>query len=153
MKHLRILLPAAALLAVLCAGCAAPAGETAPTPSPEPVATLAPAETPEPASAGPEAESGDAAAPAAGSYTYTDPEVGASTWVLTLRDNGTFTLREDREDGTSALHTGESWVANPDGTVTCGPTDIWPVWFSFDGGCSTWTLEPDGTCCPVVSES
>lgn len=106
MKHLRILLPAAVLLAALFAGCAAPAGETAPTPSPEPVATSVPAETPDPSDSGTETGSQESIPPAAGSYAYTDPDDGTA-WTLTLRENGTFTLREDREDGTSALHTGE----------------------------------------------
>lgn len=152
MKHLQIFLLAVVLLAVLCAGCAAPAQETAPTPSPEPVATSVPAETPDPSDSGTETGSQESIPPAAGSYAYTDPDDGTA-WTLTLRENGTFTLREDREDGTSALHTGESWAVNPDGSVTCGPTDIWQVWFSFSGGCSTWTVGTGGMCQPVPPEA
>ena len=46
-------------------------------------------------------------------------------------------------------HPGESWITEDDGTVTCGPTDIYDAEFAFALGCSRWTISGK-TCKPVM---
>lgn len=128
---------------------AAPAGETAAPPAtaqaaPEPTAEPAASLAPEPAG-----ESGDTSATAeavpavaAGTYTYDSPE---GTWKLQLRADGLFTLTGP--DGMP--HTGEGWITEADGTVSCGPTDIYDEDFAFNGGCSRWSIAGSG-CVPVI---
>ena len=106
-----------------------------PTPTPEPTPTEAPTPTPTP--------EGPTPTPVApGKYTYS---VLDGTWTLQLRKDGLFVLT----DPAGMQHAGESWITEPDGTVTCGPTDIWEQEFAFAGGCSRWTISGK-TCQPVV---
>ena len=114
---------------------AAPAPTEAPTPTPEPPSepTPAPTETPEP---------GPTATPVApGTYVWNGPE---GKWTVQLRADGLFTLT----DPSGAPHTGEGWTTEPDGTVLCGPTDIYYESFAFDGGCSRWTVQGQ-SCAPA----
>lgn len=153
------------------AACSAPSGAAAPavtavTAAPAPAETAAPAAETAPATAAPAAETpAPTAAPAAsdgpspsvvaktaiggraGTFTFDE---GGTVWTLTLRENGTYTLQEARADKTTALHTGESWLVNADGSVTCGPTDIWKASFSVNDGGSEWVLYSDGTCSPII---
>lgn len=157
------------LAAALLSGCGSsakalepmpPVSATAapPSPTPEPTREPTPEPTREPTpipeedaeSPSPEAENtaeptpaGPTATPvAAGKYTY---KAKNGTWTLQLRKDGLFLLTGP--DGVQ--HAGESWVTEPDGTVTCGPTDIWEEEFSFDEGCSRWTVKGK-TCQPVI---
>lgn len=103
---------------------AAPAGEVAAQPSAEPVAM---ADT----------------TVAAGVYTY---ETADTVWTLTLRESGPYTLQKAGD----IPHTGEAWVAEADGTVSCGPTDLWNESFADANGCSRWVLYLDGRCEPMI---
>jgi len=119
----------------------APTEAPAPEPTAEPTAipTEAPTEAPtaEPTAA-------PAAAPVeSGTYVW---QGEGGTWTVALRDSGLFTLT----DPAGGIHTGEGWSDNGDGTVTCGPTDIYEADFSFSGGCSRWAIEPGGSCRPVA---
>ena len=107
------------------------------TPEPTPEPTPAPTATPEPTPEGP-----TPTPVAAGSYTYKSAK---GTWKLQLRDDGLFTLTDP--DG--GVHTGESWITDTDGTVLCGPTDIYFEDFAFSGGCSRWTVSGKN-CSPVM---
>ena len=112
-----------------------PIPTSAPTPTPAPTATpeLTPAPTPE----------GPTPTPVApGKYTYKGKN---GTWTLHLRDDHLFVLR----DPAGNEHSGESWITEPDGTVTCGPTDIWEEDFALAYGTSRWTISGK-TCKPVV---
>ena len=80
---------------------------------------------------------------AAGVYTY---ETADALWTLTLRDNGPYTLQKEGD----TPHTGEAWVPEADGTVSCGPTDLWTESFADANGCSRWVLYPDGRCEPLI---
>ena len=121
---------------------AAPTEAPTPTPSPSPTAapTTSPTATPEPTE---EPTPSPTSAPpvACGVYTYYSEQ---GEWKLDLRDNGLFTLTDP--DG--APHTGEGWTTETDGTVSCGPTDIYTVSFAFNGGCSRWSISGN-TCTPV----
>lgn len=122
-----------------------PTPEETPAAAPEPEGTDAPApetETPEP-DATPDPAAPAATAVPAGVYTWTAPE---GKWTLQLRDDQLFSLIDP--DG--GVHTGEGWSTNPDGTVSCGPTDIADQPFSFDGGSSRWVVEGK-TCHPAES--
>ena len=103
---------------------AAPAGEVAVQPSAEPVAM---ADT----------------TVAAGVYTY---ETADTVWTLTLRESGPYTLQKEGD----VPHTGEAWAAEADGTVSCGPTDLWNESFADANGCSRWVLFLDGRCEPMI---
>jgi len=123
---------------------AAPATQSAPAEaSAAPEQTIpeqtAPAETAAPA------ESADTSAltAAPGVYTYQSPD---ALWTLTLRDNGPYTLQKDGD----IPHTGEAWAPNEDGTISCGPTDLWTEVFADSNGCSRWSLYSDGRCEPVI---
>ena len=115
---------------------AAPAGEVAAQPSTEPA---------EEATAQPSAESAAMAdtTVAAGVYTY---ETADTVWTLTLRESGPYTLQKAGD----IPHTGEVWVAEADGTVSCGPTDLWNESFADANGCSRWVLYLDGRCEPMI---
>ncbi|MBR6113821.1 MAG: hypothetical protein IKQ10_01430, partial [Oscillospiraceae bacterium] len=77
----------------------------------------------------------------AGTYTY---NVTKGTWKLQLRDDGLFVLTDP--DGNQ--HSGEGWLTEPDGTVSCGPTDIYEADFAFAAGCSRWKISGK-SCKPV----
>ena len=64
---------------------------------------------------------------------------------LTLRNDGLFVLTDPK----GFQHPGESWITEDDGTVTCGPTDIYDAEFAFALGCSRWTISGK-TCKPVM---
>ena len=98
-----------------------------PTPTATPTPTPAPTETPE---------------PTAGTYTYVDADGGE--WKLELRNDGLFTITDP--DGKP--HTGEGWSTAADGSVHCGPTDIYFAPFAFNGGCSRWKISGN-TCTPL----
>ena len=103
-----------------------------PTETPEPTAEPTPAEpTPTPAPPVP-----------AGTYTYVDADGGE--WKLELRNDGLFTITDP--DGKP--HTGEGWSTAADGSVHCGPTDIYFAPFAFNGGCSRWKISGN-TCTPL----
>ena len=108
-----------------------------PTPTPTAVPTHTPLPTPTPA---PEGPTPTPVAP--GKYTYS---VLDGTWTLQLRGDGLFVLT----DPAGQQHSGESWITEPDGTVTCGPTDIWEEEFAFAGGCSRWSISGKN-CKPVI---
>ena len=78
----------------------------------------------------------------AGTYTYVDADGGE--WKLELRDDGLFTITDP--DGKP--HTGEGWSTAADGSVHCGPTDIYFAPFAFNGGCSRWKISGN-TCTPL----
>lgn len=78
-----------------------------------------------------------------GVYTYQSPD---ALWTLTLRDNGPYTLQKAGD----TPHTGEAWAPNGDGTISCGPTDLWTEAFADSNGCSRWSLYPDGRCEPII---
>ena len=117
-----------------------------PTPTPEPTATPTPAptETPEPTAEPTPAEPTPTPAPPvpAGTYTYVDADGGE--WKLELRNDGLFTITDP--DGKP--HTGEGWSTAADGSVHCGPTDIYFAPFAFNGGCSRWKISGN-TCTPL----
>ena len=125
---------------------AAPTLTPAPTPAPTatPAPTPAPTETPEPTPEPPPAEPPPTPAPPvpAGTYTYADADGGE--WKLELRDDGLFTITDP--DGKP--HTGEGWSTAADGSVHCGPTDIYFAPFAFNGGCSRWKIS-GSTCTPL----
>ena len=108
-----------------------------PEPTPEPTEAPTPEPTPEPTPAGP-----TPTPVAAGTYTYEGPK---GKWTVDLRDDGLFTLT----DPEGRFHTGEGWVTEADGTVTCGPTDIYFEEFAFNGGCSRWSVSGK-KCTPVI---
>ncbi len=110
-----------------------PTAEPTPEPTPEPTSEPTPEPTAEPSPAGP-----TPTPVAPGNYTYASPK---GTWTVQLRADGLFTL----VDPDGGLHTGEGWVTEADGTVTCGPTDIYFEEFAFNGGCSRWIVT--GTEC------
>ena len=118
----------------------APTEAPTPTPTPEPTETPAPTETPEPTPAEPTPT--PAPPVPAGTYTYVDADGGE--WKLELRDDGLFTITDP--DGKP--HTGEGWSTAADGSVHCGPTDIYFAPFAFNGGCSRWKISGN-TCTPL----
>lgn len=118
---------------------AAPGETAAPAVTQSPVETTAAPVESISAPAGQEAM----AQPAPGVYTYQSP---TAVWTLTLRENGPYTLQKEGD----FPHTGESWAPNSDGTISCGPTDLWNEDFADDYGCTNWTLYPDGRCEPVL---
>ena len=65
-------------------------------------------------------------------------------WKLELRNDGLFTITDP--DGKP--HTGEGWSTAADGSVHCGPTDIYFAPFAFNGGCSRWKISGN-TCTPL----
>ncbi len=77
----------------------------------------------------------------AGTY-YVDADGGE--WKLELRNDGLFTITDP--DGKP--HTGEGWSTAADGSVHCGPTDIYFAPFAFNGGCSRWKISGN-TCTPL----
>ena len=112
----------------------------APTEAPTPTPTPAPTETPAPTAAEPTPT--PAPPVPAGTYTYVDADGGE--WKLELRDDGLFTITDpDRKP-----HTGEGWSTAADGSVHCGPTDIYFAPFAFNGGCSRWKISGN-TCTPL----
>ena len=115
-----------------------------PEPTPEPTPTPAPTETPEPTAEPTPAEPTPTPAPPvpAGTYTYVDADGGE--WKLELRNDGLFTITDP--DGKP--HTGEGWSTAADGSVHCGPTDIYFAPFAFNGGCSRWKISGN-TCTPL----
>ena len=133
-------LAAAILIAALgilsaCGTSAAP--ETTPLPTSEPTAVPTAEPTPEPT------EAPTPAPPVpAGTYTYVDADGGE--WKLELRNDGLFTITDP--DGKP--HTGEGWSTAADGSVHCGPTDIYFAPFAFNGGCSRWKISGN-TCTPL----
>ena len=135
-------LAAAILIAALgilsaCGTSAAP--ETTPLPTSEPTAVPTAEPTPEPT----EAPTPTPAPPVpAGTYTYVDADGGE--WKLELRNDGLFTITDP--DGKP--HTGEGWSTAADGSVHCGPTDIYFAPFAFNGGCSRWKISGN-TCTPL----
>ena len=137
-------LAAAVLIAALgiLSACGAPAASL---PTSEP--TAAPTLTPEPTEAPtptPTAEPTPTPAPPvpAGTYSYVDADGGE--WKLELRDDGLFTITDP--DGKP--HTGEGWSTAADGSVHCGPTDIYFAPFAYNGGCSRWSVT-GSTCQPL----
>lgn len=112
----------------------------APTEAPTPTPTPAPTETPAPTAAEPTPT--PAPPVPAGTYTYVDADGGE--WKLELRDDGLFTITDP--DGKP--HTGEGWSTAADGSVHCGPTDIYFAPFAFNGGCSRWKISGN-TCKPL----
>ena len=112
----------------------------APTEAPTPTPTPAPTETPAPTAAEPMPT--PAPPVPAGTYTYVDADGGE--WKLELRDDGLFTITDP--DGKP--HTGEGWSTAADGSVHCGPTDIYFAPFAFNGGCSRWKISGN-TCTPL----
>ena len=120
--------------------------DSAPTPTPTatPTPTPAPTETPEPTAEPTPAEPTPTPAPPvpAGTYTYVDADGGE--WKLELRNDGLFTITDP--DGKP--HTGEGWSTAADGSVHCGPTDIYFAPFAFNGGCSRWKISGN-TCTPL----
>ena len=80
---------------------------------------------------------------APGVYTY---ETADSLGTLTLRETGPYTLQKEGD----APHTGEAWAPEADGTVSCGPTDLWTESFADANGCSRWVLYVDGRCEPLI---
>jgi len=150
MKH-RMFPLLCAGLCLLFAGCAEketpPPADIPTAPISTPAPTEAPAETAVPVeTAAPTAAAQETAVflPVPGVYTYSAED---ALWTLTLRDSGPYTLQKEGD----IPHTGESWAVNEDGTVSCGPTDLWNEAFADGYGCSTWTLFPDGRCEPVIS--
>ena len=69
---------------------------------------------------------------------------GVGEWKLELRNDGLFTITDP--DGKP--HTGEGWSTAADGSVHCGPTDIYFAPFAFNGGCSRWKISGN-TCTPL----
>ena len=138
-------------LCLLFAGCAEkeapPAADIPTAPISTPAPTEAPAETAPPVeTAAPTADTQETTVffPAPGVYTY---EAEGVRWTLTLRESGPYTLQKEGD----FPHTGESWAVNEDGTVSCGPTDLWNEAFADSYGCRNWTVYADGRCEPVIS--
>ena len=123
---------------------AEPTEAPTPTPTATPTPTPAPTETPEPTAEPTPAEPTPTPAPPvpAGTYTYVDADGGE--WKLELRNDGLFTITDP--DGKP--HTGEGWSTAADGSVHCGPTDIYFAPFAFNGGCSRWKISGN-TCTPL----
>lgn len=119
---------------------ATPTPVPTPTPTPEPTPTATPEPTAEPTPAEPTPT--PAPPVPAGTYTYTDADGGE--WKLELRDDGLFTITDP--DGKP--HTGEGWSTAADGSVHCGPTDIYFAPFAFNGGCSRWKISGNA-CTPM----
>lgn len=152
----KILFAGLALVCLLFTGCGkgeeTPAAQipTPPTDAPAYTApaevtaapTDAPAVTAEPSTAPEETGKSLAAYAEPGAYTYQSPD---GLWTLTLRDNGPYTLQKEGD----FPHTGESWAVGDDGSIHCGPTDLWTETFADGDGCSRWVLSPDGRCEPV----
>lgn len=115
-----------------------------PTAEPTPTPTPTPSPTPEPTAEPTPAEPTPTPAPPvpAGTYTYVDAAGGE--WKLELRDDGLFTVTDP--DGKP--HTGEGWSTAADGSVHCGPTDIYFAPFAYNGGCSRWSVT-GSTCQPL----
>ena len=132
---------AAQTMAPTAAPTEAPSAEPTAAPADTPAPTAAPTDTPEPT---PEpTPAGPTPTPvAAGTYTYKGPK---GTWKLQLRDDDIFVLTDP--DGTP--HSGEGWSTDTDGTVLCGPTDIYFEEFAFGGGCSRWIISGK-SCTPVM---
>ena len=120
----------------------APTEAPTPTPTPAPTAEPTPAPTETPASTAAEPTPTPAPPVPAGTYTYVDADGGE--WKLELRDDGLFTITDP--DGKP--HTGEGWSTAADGSVHCGPTDIYFAPFAFNGGCSRWKISGN-TCTPL----
>lgn len=116
----------------------------APTPEPTPAPTAEP--TPEPTAKpipDPTAEPKYVLPGKAGIYTYkVSPD---EEWTLDLRNNAPYTLTDP--DGVP--HTGESWEIQADGTVLCSATDLYDVFFAFDGGCTHWYFQDGNKCTPI----
>ena len=121
---------------------AAPTETPAPTAEPTPAPTETPAPTGTPAPTAAEPTPTPAPPVPAGTYTYVDADGGE--WKLELRDDGLFTITDP--DGKP--HTGEGWSTAADGSVHCGPTDIYFAPFAFNGGCSRWKISGN-TCTPL----
>lgn len=115
-----------------------PVPTASPTPTPTPTATPEP--TPEPTPAEPTPT--PAPPVPAGTYSYADADGGE--WKLELRDDGLFTITDP--DGKP--HTGEGWSTAADGSVHCGPTDIYFAPFAYNGGCSRWSVT-GSRCTPL----
>ena len=115
-----------------------------PTAEPTPTPTPTPSPTPEPTAEPTPAEPTPTPAPPvpAGTYSYVDADGGE--WKLELRDDGLFTITDP--DGKP--HTGEGWSTAADGSVHCGPTDIYFAPFAYNGGCSRWSVT-GSTCQPL----
>ena len=65
-------------------------------------------------------------------------------------ENGCLSYMESEVTGPEGTqHSGESWITEADGTVTCGPTDIWEEDFSLSYGTSRWKISGK-TCKPVT---
>ena len=136
-----------AALGILSACGTSAAPETTPLPTSEPTAVPTAEPTPEPTEAPtptPTATPTPTPAPPvpAGTYTYVDADGGE--WKLELRNDGLFTITDP--DGKP--HTGEGWSTAADGSVHCGPTDIYFAPFAFNGGCSRWKISGN-TCTPL----
>ena len=123
---------------------AEPTPTPTPTPSPTPTPTPTPSPTPEPTAEPTPAEPTPTPTPPvpAGTYSYVDADGGE--WKLELRDDGLFTITDP--DGKP--HTGEGWSTAADGSVHCGPTDIYFAPFAYNGGCSRWSVT-GSTCQPL----
>ena len=61
----------------------------------------------------------------------------------------TVAVKESGPDPDGNPHSGEGWSTDTDGTVLCGPTDIYFEDFAFSGGCSRWTISGKN-CAPVM---
>ena len=136
-----------AALGILSACGTSAAPETTPLPTSEPTAVPTAEPAPEPTEAPtptPTATPTPTPAPPvpAGTYTYVDADGGE--WKLELRNDGLFTITDP--DGKP--HTGEGWSTAADGSVHCGPTDIYFAPFAFNGGCSRWKISGN-TCTPL----
>ena len=132
--------PTAAPAQATAAPTQAPAPTPIPTPAPTPTPTAVPTDTPVPSSA-PATEEPAVKQVPAGKYTYKAKD---GTWTLQLRDDGLYLLI----DPSGEQHPGEGWITEPEGTVLCGPTDIWDVEFAFGDGCTRWKISGK-TCKPV----
>ena len=148
MKKLVFALGLGALCLVLT-GCAGEENTPAAQDIPTEAVTAAPAEpAPAPESAPPAentpapAEETAAFVPVPGVYTYQGED---ALWTLTLRDSGPYTLQKEGEPP----HTGEAWAVNEDGSVSCGPTDLWNESFADRDGCTNWVFYPGGVCAPI----
>ena len=118
-----------------------------PTAEPTPTPTPTPSPTPEPTAEPTPAEPTPTPAPPvpAGTYSYVDADGGE--WKLELRDDGLFTITDP--DGKP--HTGEGWSTAADGSVHCGPTDIYFAPFAYNGGCSRWSVT--GSACQPLERN
>ena len=128
-----------------------PAEEPVEEPEEEPAGEPSGEPTEEPAEA-PEAPELSGVIVPAGEYTYTEnTPFGAYPWVLTLNEDGTYSVMQDNPDMGSPTWTGDQWVDNGDGTFTVqdcvgdGP-QIASFW---KNNSITFTLEADGSITPV----